>query len=146
MLIQLRSICAPPAFFGGVCGGPLHHRFFFWLEPDAHITGPFHSEEDLDRALALRSKKNWEGHARQPNTPAFFARHLPTVLRGHPGVLMHGDLHRKNILVEPVRVADSEEGERRFRISAVLDWEDAGWYTSCWEYASQFVDFDWHND
>ncbi|KAL2885058.1 Phosphotransferase enzyme family protein [Ceratocystis lukuohia] len=142
----LQSIPALPAFFSGVCGGPLQHRFFLWTEPDIRITRPFYAEEDLGRALALHSRKNWEGNERQPQTPAFFACHLPTVLRGHPGVLTHGDLQRKNILVEQICVDGTSEGERWFRVSAVLDWEDAGWYPSYWEYAALFVDFEWHDD
>ena len=31
-------------------------------------------------------------------------------------------------------------------MTAVVDWEDAGWYPSYWEYASAFVDFVWDDD
>ncbi|OAA54601.1 Protein kinase-like domain protein [Niveomyces insectorum RCEF 264] len=150
----LRSIPAPALFFGGVTGGPLRHRFFLWKEADPSITGPFQTEEQLGQALAHRSLKNWEGNLRRPQTPEFFARHLPKVLSGHPSVLTHGDLQRKNILVEELpptgfpdgAVTGEREIIRRFRVSAVLDWEDAGWYPSYWEYAASFVDFQWHDD
>ncbi|KAI0411102.1 phosphotransferase family protein [Xylaria grammica] len=140
----MRSIPSPPTF-SGLDGGPLRHRFFRVLEPDPRITGPFDTEEALNQALALRSRKNWEGHQRRPRTPEFFARNLGKALVGHTIVLTHGDPQRKNILVEQLSTGDAGEA-RRFRVSAVLDWEEAGWYPSYWEYAACFVDFEWYDD
>jgi aminoglycoside phosphotransferase (APT) family kinase protein len=141
---QLRLIPAP-TIFSGVCGGPLRHRFFLWLKADPRITGPFQTEEDLDRALALRSLENWQGNQGRPYTPEFFARHLPKALQGHASVFTHGDLHRRNILIEQLP-SEGQGSERRFRVSAIVDWEDAGWYPSYWEYAAIFVDWSWHDD
>ncbi|KAI1850004.1 hypothetical protein JX266_004383 [Neoarthrinium moseri] len=137
---QLRSIPSPGGF-GGVTGGPLEHRFFKWIEADPKITGPFGAEEDLSMALARRSHKNWEGSVRRAWTSEFFARNLPRALTNHPSVFTHADLQRKNILV--VEVSASQAGRRRLEVSAVVDWEDAGWYPSYWEYAACFVDFQW---
>ncbi|CAK7226975.1 hypothetical protein SBRCBS47491_006412 [Sporothrix bragantina] len=151
ILVQLKSIWTylrsipAPSLFSSVTGGPLRHRFFLWLEPDPRITGPFQTEVDLCRALALRSQKNWETNSQRPWTSEFFARHLHKALCNHPVVFTHGDLQRKNVLVEQLPMT-SPDGERQFRVSAVLDWEDAGWYPNYWEYAALFVDFDWHDD
>jgi thiamine kinase-like enzyme len=105
----------------------------------------FRGEEKLNQALALRSRKNWEGNQIRPWTSEFFERNLPAALKGHGSVLTHGDIQGKNILVEQLRV-EGHDDERRFRVSAVLDWEDAGWYPSYWEYAASFVDFVWVDD
>ncbi|RWA09098.1 hypothetical protein EKO27_g6017 [Xylaria grammica] len=151
ILVQLRATwdymrsIPSPLTFSGLDGGPLRHRFFRVLEPDPRITGPFDKEEELNQALALRSRKNWEGHQRRPRTPEFFARNLGKALVGHTSVLTHGNPQRKNILVEQLSTGDAGEA-RRFRVSAILDWEEAGWYPSYWEYAACFVDFEWHDD
>ncbi|KAI1389528.1 phosphotransferase family protein [Hypoxylon trugodes] len=137
---QIRSIPSP-GIFGNVTGGPLRHRFFQWLEPDPRITGPFFKEEDLNMALALRSHKNWEGTGRRAWMSEFFTRNLPGALTGHPSVFTHADLQRKNILV--LEVPGSQPGPRQFKVTAVVDWEDAGWYPSYWEYTTCFVDFQW---
>ncbi|KAL7625757.1 hypothetical protein AAE478_004980 [Parahypoxylon ruwenzoriense] len=137
---QIRSIPSP-GIFGSVTGGPLRHRFFQWLEPDPRITGPFDKEEDLNIAPALRSQKNWEGKSRRGWMSEFFARNLPNTLTGHSSVFTHADLQRKNILV--LEIPASHSRPRKLEVSAVVDWEDAGWYPSYWEYASCFVDFQW---
>lgn len=146
ILQQLRSIwdkmraLPSPGYFGSVTNGPLQHRFV-WPTPDPRITGPFAKEEDLDLALALRSQLNWESNDRRGWTSEFFARHLPLALKGHQIKFTHSDLQRKNILVEEIDGKGHEE--KRFRVSAVLDWEEAAWYPSYWEYAACFVDFQW---
>ncbi|KAI1759470.1 kinase-like domain-containing protein [Hypoxylon sp. FL1150] len=137
---QIRSIPSP-GIFGGVAGGPLGHRYFQWIDPDPRLNGPFDEEEGVNAALVLRSKKNWEGIGQRGWLQEFFARHLPKVLTGHSSVFTHADLQRKNILV--VEIPASHSGPRRFEVSAVIDWEDAGWYPSYWEYASCFIDFQW---
>jgi thiamine kinase-like enzyme len=69
----------------------------------------------------------------------FFARNLPKALANRSSVFTHADLQRKNILV--LEVPASSPGPRRLEVSAVVDWEEKGWYPSYWEYASCFVDF-----
>lgn len=95
-------------------------------------------------ALALRSHLNWEASRNRAWTSEFFVRHLPQALKGHSSVFTHTDLQRKNILIK--EVPGGESGARHFDVSAVLDWEDAGWYPSYWEYAGCFVDFQWVDD
>ena len=50
-------------------------------------------------------------------------------------VFTHGDVAPRNILVRHV---DGDDGEKsgRVEISALLDWENAGWYPYYWEYAN----------
>jgi hypothetical protein len=140
----IRSIPASTSI-SNVTGGPLTHRFFFSAEEDPKITGPFQTEEDLCQALALHSHKNWEGNRIRSWTSEYFTRQLPNALKGHGNVFTHGDVQRKNILVEQVSI-DNTTGGRQYRVSAILDWEDAGWYPSYWEYAAQYIDFTWRDD
>jgi hypothetical protein len=50
--------------------------------------------------------------------------------------------------VEKILPQETEgDGERsQWRVSAVVDWEDAGWYPSYWEYVGSFVNFVWSDD
>lgn len=71
----------------------------------------------------------------------FSSRHLSIVLKGHSIVFTYLDFHHKNILVEEIGQLDN--GQRLFTVSAIVDWEFAGWYLRYWEYA---VCFTWSND
>lgn len=149
IIAQVRQIPSPGGF-SNLSGGPLRHRFFLSTEPIPQINGPFQEERDFSMAMAMRSRKNWDSNGYKPWTSEFLERHLPTALAGHPSVLTHDDLQRKNILVSrDVASADDgslDESGGKWRVTAVLDWEDAGWYPSYWEYASAFVDFVWNDD
>jgi hypothetical protein len=50
--------------------------------------------------------------------------------------------------VEKILPQETEgDGEKsQWRVSAVVDWEDAGWYPSYWEYVGSFVNFVWSDD
>lgn len=145
---SLRSIPSP-GYYGGVIGGPLSHRYFFALDNDPRITGPFSAEEDLYRALVLRSAKNWASWGRRGWMTDFFARHLPTTLSGHNSVFTHSDFQRKNILVReeyPSVTVPQPAPKKSLRLAAILDWESAGWYPSYWDYALCFTYFNWSDD
>lgn len=144
---QVRSL-PPPGVFGGVHEGPLPHRYFFSLENDSLVTGPFKREEDVCQALVLRSQRNWEQWGRRGWMTEFFSRHISTALNGHDIVFTHSDFQRKNIMVrEGHNLSNIKDGGlRRFQVVAVLDWEFAGWYPSYWEYALCFAHFDWLDD
>ncbi|KAK4097124.1 kinase-like protein [Parathielavia hyrcaniae] len=143
---QVRQIPSP-GIFSNVTGGPLRHRFYLSVDPTPELNGPFQHERDFSMAMARRSRENWESNGYKPWTAEFLERHLPTALAGHPSVFTHDDLQRKNILVsqDVVVSADSANGGR-WRVTAVVDWEGAGWYPSYWEYASMFIDFVWDDD
>lgn len=153
---QLRDIFAQvrqipsPWLFSNVTGGPLRHRFFLSTKPTPQINGPFITESDFSMAMAIRSRRNWESSGYKPWSSEFFERHLPAALAGHTIVFTHDDLQRKNIIMsrEGGGAAGGSLDERAggWRVTAVVDWEDAGWYPSYWEYASAFVDFIWDDD
>ncbi|CRK04388.1 hypothetical protein HYQ45_012869 [Verticillium longisporum] len=151
---QLRHVCdrlrmlSSPGYYGGVYGGPIQHRYFMSVEKDPRVTGPFTKEEDVNRALILRSRGYWASCGEHGWMNDFFERHLSTVLSGHASVFTHSDFQRKNIIVreEPRLAAEGDTGTRRFKVAAVLDWEDAGWYPSYWAFASCFSYFDWCDD
>jgi thiamine kinase-like enzyme len=67
----------------------------------------------------------------------FYERHLGTMFGIHPPVFSHGDLQRKNILI------DKSGGSIQV---ALIDWEVAGWYPAFWEYAIKFSSLQWIGD
>ncbi|KAG7288259.1 hypothetical protein NEMBOFW57_007790 [Staphylotrichum longicolle] len=146
---QVRQIPSP-GVFGNVTGGPLRHRFFSSAEPAPELNGPFREERDFSVAMARRSRSNWESNGYKPWTSEFLERHLPTALAGHPSVFTHDDLQRKNVLVSqvvaPPDSGSPDENGEKSRVTAALDWEEAGWYPSYREYAAAFVDFVWNDD
>ncbi|KAL7790756.1 kinase-like protein [Trichoderma ceciliae] len=60
-----------------------------------------------------------------PKLMRHYARH--SLSDNHEIVFTHGDFAPRNILVD-------EEG----RVTAILDWEEAGWYPEYWEYIKAF--------
>ncbi|KXJ89002.1 kinase-like domain-containing protein [Microdochium bolleyi] len=148
MFAQLR--CLPPPSTGpryvGANGGPLRHRFFLWGKPDPEMNGPFDNDEQVVKALAKRSVKAWEGASSRGWLSEYLSRHLPQLLprTNVPSVFTHADFQRKNIMVTKLPDSvDHESSVSRYQITAVIDWEDAGWYPSYWEYACCFADFSW---
>ncbi|KAH7014464.1 kinase-like domain-containing protein [Microdochium trichocladiopsis] len=148
MFAQLRGLPPPSTGprYANASGGPLRHRFFMWGQPDPEVNGPFDNDEQVVKALARRSLKAWEDASCRGWFAEYLARHLPQLLPGTdiPSVFTHADFQRKNIMV--TKLPDSVEqlsGRSRYNITAVLDWEDAGWYPSYWEYACCFADFQW---
>ncbi|KAI1421887.1 kinase-like domain-containing protein [Xylaria sp. FL1777] len=140
---EVRNIPSP-GIFGSANGSQLEHRFFLSSQKDPAVTGPFREEKEFAMAMALRAKKIWEGTRYRGWHSEFLARHLPTVLSGHTSVFTHADLQRKNILISK---HISEDGKTSsLHVSAILDWEDSGWYPNYWEYAGNFIDFAWNDD
>ncbi|KAI1746909.1 kinase-like protein [Xylaria castorea] len=140
---QIRSI-ASPGIFSDVIGGPLKHRWFYWWA-DPTISGPFQTEEDFNKGLARMIQKTWEDNSTGGKLGEFFGRHLPGTLQGHPSVFTHSDFHRGNVLVKEIN-EDVLGAARKFEVTAIVDWESAGWYPSYWEYTRCFMDFDWRDD
>ena len=116
--------------------------------PNPSINGPFRTAGEVGSALALASRYNWEKTEQRPWISGFFSRHLATALGDYGVTFTHGDLHMRNILVEKFLIGPpssestgieaAAEAKQRwsYRVSGVVDWESAGWYPSCWEYAS----------
>lgn len=145
---ELRQIPSPGTF-GNMSKGPVPHRFFWSPVPYPAINGPFEREEDFSMAMANRAKGAWEAsnNTSATWTSEWFARHLPRVLSGHPSVLTHGDFQKKNILVEEETANSQDENSRSsWKVTALLDWEEAGWYPAYWDYACCFIDFGLEDD
>ncbi|KAL3434605.1 phosphotransferase family protein [Aspergillus tetrazonus] len=140
---QIRALPSP-GFYGSVNQGPVPHRYFFSREKDPAVTGPFQTEEEFGRAIALRSKIMWSETNHHSFLSDYLARHLPSALRNHPPTFTHGDLHRENILVR--KVVNSVTNEEEYEVAALVDWEMAGWYPSYWEYAHISPLLQWIDD
>lgn len=143
--------CPSPPVFGSVARGPVPHRFFMTLTGDPNKTGPFATEAGFHNAIALRLRQDLAEGNRPNWTADFLESHLASAMGGHACVLTHGDLQLKNILVhQPLsRQADSAKESARcseLRVSGIVDWENAGWMPSYWEYASMFINADWGSD
>lgn len=97
----------------GSIDGPVHDMCK-WFDRSG---GPFHSEADLNEFVVDVPKE-----APAPLREAFVSA-LPTDSRI---VFSHGDICPRNIMVK--------DGH----ITALLDWEYAGWYPEYWEYVKHF--------
>lgn len=123
---RLRELPSPGGFCG-VHGGPLPDALFWFYDEigsGGHQEGPFESEGALNSSLVRQ-------YATSPflvGKAKFFERAFPTVFHGHAPTFCHGDLQRKNIMV------NFPEDISTMRIT-IIDWETAGWYPSYWEYA-----------
>lgn len=137
-LLKLRSITNINAY-SSFDNQPLRADLF-WTghgENSLGCDGPFDMECDLNNAIIrkCRASEAMKGKAN------FYEDSLPEIFRGHPPVLTHGDLQRKNIIVR----TDPKTGTDL----VFIDWEVAGWYPSYWEYAQamtacRLFDDDWH--
>jgi len=63
----------------------------------------------------------------------YYTRVLPSVLRDSPSVFTHGDFQRKNVLVT------------RDDTAIMIDWEEAAWYPTFWEYAMTMYSCRWND-
>jgi hypothetical protein len=133
-----------PGFYGSVGRGPVPYHLFHSAEGDTAICGPFNSESEFNAGFVGRLRAIWATNMRHSFKADFYERRLDTMLRGHEPVFSHSDLQRKNVLVR--RVQDQQNlGSTCFEV-AVIDWEEAGWYPSYWEYSVVFVAFEWDDD
>ena len=119
---ELRKLRSPGGYCSLGCKG-LRDYFFYtgYGEESLGIEGPFKTEMDLNDALI---KKYLASGDLPVGKADYYRRAFPEVLSGHPPTFTHGDMQRKNILV------DKETGT-----ITIVDWEFAGWYPSYWEYA-----------
>ena len=113
-LRQLRHLRSP--FGSKICSasglGIWDHRIRTWV-----LSGPFDNEVDFNQATILQVPLP------QP-PPSYFGHDIP-----HRVTFTHSDFARRNIMVKDGRV------------TAIVDWETAGWYPAHWEYLrSQLAD------
>ncbi|KAJ5550891.1 Phosphotransferase enzyme family protein [Penicillium sp. DV-2018c] len=140
---QMRALPSP-GFYGSVNRGPVPHRYFYSREKDPAVTGPFQTEEEFGKAIALRSQDIWNGSCHHSYLSDWLTRHLPRAFRNYPPVFTHGDLYRENVLVR--KVVNSVTNEEEYEVAALVDWETAGWYPSHWEYSHIFPLLQWVDD
>lgn len=125
-----------PGYFGGVGNSKLPDGMFWTEESSPSINGPFATEDELIEGIV--SKYIQECGDRMMHKAEYYRRVLPKTLRGNEKpVFTHNDLQRKNILV----LSDGT--------IALIDWAEAGWYPSYWEYATAMLACglwrdDWH--
>lgn len=123
---ELRSLHSP--YGPRICsiyGGPVRD---FRLRYDH--TGPYDDEDDFNHRGA---RFGWDVE----NLPVEGMPEAIASAHGikHPIVFTHGDLAARNIMVEGSK------------ITAVLDWECAGWFPAHWEYCkSIFATLSWEKD
>ncbi|RTE75382.1 hypothetical protein BHE90_010155 [Fusarium euwallaceae] len=107
---QMRNIPAPKALIGSVSGGPAVDR----RSLGALKGGPFACEEEFNK---------WQLEQLRDNTPLLNQDMYAAMHRtDHKIVFSHGDLGFHNIMI------------RDGHITAILDWEYAGWYPEHWDF------------
>jgi len=120
-----------PGSYCNLMRGPLLDNLFWTDNRSESIDGPFETEEDLNYALVKKASYN--------NLPtervAYYRRHLPHVLRGHPPIFTHGDFQKKNVIVCPTSNLNNDNNESPEYEVVLIDWEFAGWYPCYWEYS-----------
>lgn len=153
ILDKLRPIFAKmrslphPGFYGSIRKGPLPSHLFWVPENDPEITGPFEDESEILAALVKRSRLNWSMNKKHSYKADFFQQEFAQALKNHPPTFTHADVQRKNIIVRKVPNEGGEvvRGEGTYEVF-IVDWEDAGWYPSYWEYCSASFAFDFSDD
>lgn len=128
VVAQLRRIPRPPALDDLYLCGANGSLTVDVLIRDTNETGtPILTDEDL-RACIYERYLRFNGGS--------YPEYLPDILpRSSISVFTHGDLTPRNILINGTG-----------QISAILDWEGAGWYPDYWEFANMMKpsnDLDW---
>ncbi len=126
ILQRLRNLDPPPdtpVQIGAIDGGPaVDHR-----PSDRRFGGPFSTEAELNSwliSLIHPESVEWNSD--------FYVETIKSGMRDdHKWRFTHGDMGPHNVLVE------------NGRITAVLDWELAGWYPEHWEYVKMIQYLPW---
>ncbi|KAJ5113261.1 hypothetical protein N7456_001795 [Penicillium angulare] len=107
-IVQLRTLKG--TYIGGVDGGTAITGKYVSIEG-----GPFDSEQDFNQ---------WILEDLAPDLPAIYQHFAKNALTDdHEIVFTHSDFATRNILVDG-----------NSQVTAILDWEWAGWYPEYWEY------------
>ena len=139
--VDRMRLAPSPSGFCSLGRLPLRHEFFetrTGLNSWAN-SGPFQLESELNEVMIAKCF----GASHLIQKGRFYRRHLKSVLSNHRPTLTHGDLQRKNIIVQTSNTTSEMH-------ITFLDWESAGWYPSYWEYVmavrgcDRFQD-DWHH-
>ncbi|WEW57726.1 hypothetical protein PRK78_003193 [Emydomyces testavorans] len=138
----MRSLSSP-GFYGSVVGGCIPHHLFYTKPRDPNISGPFGQESEVNNAIAAQLRRHATLNQTYSYKADFYERHLSHTLKDHPPVFTHSDVYRKNILIRKTSKHNDEKCDYDL---GLVDWGDAGWYPSYWEYAISFVHFHWDDE
>jgi aminoglycoside phosphotransferase (APT) family kinase protein len=122
-----------PIPYGSVGKGPVPHHVFHSADTEPVICAPFDSGSKFNAALVRRLRAIWAANEKHSFKADFYERNLDAMLKGHEPRFSHSDLQPKNILGR--RVGQTGLTSKCFEV-ALIDWEEAGWYPSYWEYSS----------
>jgi len=94
-----------------------------------------HSEAEFNDFLCFDSSKS---------VTAWIRMIRKLMRENHRIVMTHGDLHPRNVMVkcEMDEGALREGGEKRVRVTGVIDWALSGWYPEYWEYVKALSTID----
>lgn len=138
----IRSLPSP-GFYGSVNKGSIPHHLFYTNPLDRKISGPFLHEYEVNGAITAQLRSQIALNRQYSYKSDFYKRHLSDVFSNHPPVFSHSDIYRRNILVH--KTSESTPQNHEYNI-ILVDWEDAGWYPSYWDYAISFTHFRWDDD
>ena len=107
-------------------GSPLGHAMtdFSMTQMDEPF-GPFATQTEFNDWKVSRYKKFGDAHALTAQRIAEIRLTMPN---DHAVVFTHGDINRKNVLVQV-----KGDGPGDVEVAALLDWEQAGWRPAFWE-------------
>lgn len=142
---QLRALRPPESpFYGSLECGPVPYFLFSTMEPNPTINGPFVNEHEFIQGLVRNLRTTDELNNRDSYKADFYEQNLPACFRLGRPTLSHGDIQRKNIMVQ--RTCPGGDGcEPAFKLM-IIDWEDAGWYPAYWEFFVTFTSLRWDDD
>ncbi|KAH7377535.1 kinase-like domain-containing protein [Cadophora sp. MPI-SDFR-AT-0126] len=123
MLSELRSLKQDreSSFLGHINRQPLLDIMF--TDDTKPPAGPFSSVKEFHDWLSFLTRRGLEMHWPDPSlVPDPFRDSLPDDSRI---TFTHADLHPSNILIT---------SEAPYRVVAIIDWHQSGWYPDYWEY------------
>ncbi|KAH9209329.1 kinase-like domain-containing protein [Leptodontidium sp. 2 PMI_412] len=135
MLSELRSLKQDPEnqFLGHINRQPLLDIMF--TDDAKPPAGPFSSVSEFHNWLSFLIRRGVEKHWPDPSLiPDPFRDSLPD---DSPITFTHADLHPSNILVT---------SDAPYRIVAIIDWHQSGWYPHYWEYCKATYTADYRGE
>ena len=108
------------------------------------ISGPFSDKHELNISFVNKLRTIARDNGVFSHKADFYARTLSLALRNNRPTFTHSDVQRKNILVREIAPKFPSQG-KDYEV-VLVDWEEAGWYPSYWEYASVAIWFQWDDN
>jgi thiamine kinase-like enzyme len=150
-IFEQMRLLPSPGFYGDVCQRALPHHLFWTREQTRSGNGPFETEHEFNMGFVGKLRMIAHLNGLSPYKADFYERNLSLALKNNPPTFSHSDVQRKIILVRErdapaSRLLSQGQGKDYYYEVAVIDWENAGWYPSYWEYASVAIAFQWDDD